>query len=73
MPIVEPELLIDGAHSPEQFAAASQRVISACIAQLWRRNVQLEATLLKPQMMIAGSEYTGPKDTPRDTAQRTLE
>jgi len=53
---VEPEVLIDGGHSIGQFADASQRVVAACVAQLWRKGVQLEACLLKPQMAISVSE-----------------
>jgi hypothetical protein len=52
VPIVEPEILIDGPHSAEAFAAASERAIGACVAALWRRGVALEACLLKPQMVV---------------------
>jgi hypothetical protein len=31
---------------------ASERVIAACVAALWRRDVRLEACLLKPQMVV---------------------
>ena len=55
VPIVEPELLIDGDHSQDAFASASVRVISECVAQLWRKNVLLEGCLLKPQMIVAVS------------------
>lgn len=37
MPIVEPELLIDGSHDQAAFAAASERVISRCVAHLWQK------------------------------------
>lgn len=49
---MEPELLIDGAHTADDFAAASERVIAACVAALWARRVPLEACLLKPQMVV---------------------
>lgn len=52
VPIVEPEVLIDGPHSAAAFGAASERVIGACVTQLWRAGVQLEGCLLKPQMVI---------------------
>ena len=51
VPIVEPEILIDGGHSIDEFADVSRRAISGCIAQLWRHNIQLDAALLKPQMV----------------------
>ena len=40
VPIVEPELLIDGAHTIEQFADASEHVISRCVAHMWQKGEQ---------------------------------
>ncbi len=37
MPIVEPELLIDGDHDAAAFADASTRVIQRCVAHLWQK------------------------------------
>lgn len=34
------------------FGEVSERVISATVVQLWRKGVQLEGCLLKPQMII---------------------
>ena len=56
MPIVEPEILIDGNYSLQRSAEVSQRVLQACVAQLWRRPVDLEATLLKPMMVMPGAD-----------------
>ncbi|KAI7844816.1 hypothetical protein COHA_001695 [Chlorella ohadii] len=72
VPIVEPELLIDGDHTLAQFAEASTRVISRCVAHLWQKNVVLEATLLKPQMCIPGADHTGEKPTSDVIADETL-
>lgn len=58
VPIVEPEILIDGPHTAAVFAQASERVIGACIAALWRKGVALEACLLKPQMIVQVSNAT---------------
>lgn len=55
VPIVEPEVLIDGPHGSAVFAEVSERVISQCVAKLWQHNVLLEGCLLKPQMIIAVS------------------
>jgi fructose-bisphosphate aldolase class 1 len=52
VPIVEPEVLIDGTHSAAEFGQVCERVIGATVAQLWRQGVQLEGCLLKPQMII---------------------
>ncbi|KAI8464893.1 MAG: fructose-bisphosphate aldolase [Monoraphidium minutum] len=72
VPIVEPELLIDGPHSAEVFAEASERVICACVAALWRRGVALEACLLKPQMVVQGTECAASKAGPKAVAAATL-
>jgi len=37
VPIVEPEILIEGGHDIVMAAAASQRVISRCVARLWQQ------------------------------------
>lgn len=81
-PIVEPELLIDGAHGAAAFETASARVISATVAALWRQpGMSLDALLLKPQMVCPGSEWrssatggpSGPAGVSSDeVAARTL-
>jgi fructose-bisphosphate aldolase class I len=84
-PIVEPELLIDGAHNAAAFEAASARVMSSTIAALWRQpGVSLEGLLIKPQMVVPGSEWKPPPGTsaglglgglpiaPDEVAERTL-
>ena len=37
VPIVEPEILIDGGHDQAAFGDASARVISRCVAHLWQK------------------------------------
>ena len=73
VPIVEPELLINGDHTMENFAAESERVIQCCVQHLRQRNVCLEACLLKLQMIIPGVDCTAPKPTPEQIAQQTFE
>ena len=73
VPIVEPEVCIDGDHSMERFAVVSEQVISRCVHHLRQRNVCLEACILKLQMIIPGAEYTGPKPTPQQIAQQTYD
>jgi fructose-bisphosphate aldolase class 1 len=58
VPIVEPEVLIDGTHSAAEFGQACERMIGATVAQLWRQGVQLEGCLLKPQMIIKVRGHT---------------
>lgn len=73
VPIVEPELLIEGTHDIEVSQRAAETVLQACIAALWRQGVILEAVLLKPQMVMPGSEWQGPAPSPMDIARHTLQ
>lgn len=54
VPIVEPEVLIDGTHTIEQSAAASEKVLRAVFRALARHKVKLELMVLKPSMIING-------------------
>lgn len=54
LPIVEPEILIDGDHSQEVSAAIAKKVIAKCYDALREHNVLLEGTLLKPMMIMPG-------------------
>ena len=56
VPIVEPEVLMDGEFSIEVAAAATERVIAACYKALSDHHVMLEGTLLKPNMVRSGSD-----------------
>ena len=56
VPIVEPEVLIDGAHSLAECEAASNRTLTCVFAELRRQGVLLEGTVLKPSMVIAGKQ-----------------
>lgn len=73
MPIVEPELLIEGTHSIETSKHAAQRVLHACVAALWHEGVLLEGVLLKPQMVIPGSQWQGLPPSPEEIAIHTLD
>jgi fructose-bisphosphate aldolase class I len=73
VPLVEPELVIDGDHDADAAEQATIATISACISHLKRLNVPLEATLLKPQMVIPGVDWKGgPRPAPQEVAERTL-
>lgn len=74
VPIVEPEILIDGDHDIQMAEDATIKVISACVAVLAARGVLLEGCLLKPQMVIPGinSKNNLAKPAPKDIAVRTL-
>ena len=53
-PIVEPEVLMDGHHDLATCAAVTERVLREVYAQLGTQRVVLEASLLKPNMVLPG-------------------
>jgi len=56
VPIVEPEILMDGPHSIEHCARITQDVLAAVYKALSDNHVMLEGTCLKPNMVCPGSE-----------------
>ncbi|KAF5747825.1 fructose-bisphosphate aldolase cytoplasmic isozyme [Tripterygium wilfordii] len=70
VPIVEPEILVDGSHSIEKCADVTERVLAACYKALNDHHVLLEGTLLKPNMVTPGSE--APKVAPEVIAEHTV-
>ena len=56
VPIVEPEVLVDGTHSIDECAAKSERVYAAVVKALQDQKVLLEGSLLKPNMVTHGSD-----------------
>jgi len=56
VPIVEPEVLIDGEHSIEQCYEASVAILKKTFEELAGQNVALEGTILKASMVIAGKK-----------------
>ncbi len=56
VPIVEPEVLMDGAHSIERCEAVTAQVLRAVFAELDAHRILFEGMLLKPNMVIAGKK-----------------
>ena len=54
VPIVEPEVLMDGAHSLQRCAEVTEEVLRTVFNQLHRQRVLLEGLLLKPNMVLPG-------------------
>jgi len=71
VPIVEPEILMDGDHDIEIAAAVAERVLVAVYEALAISGVMLEGTLLKPNMVTPGVD-SGIKATPEDIAYYTV-
>jgi len=57
VPIVEPEVLADGDHTPEQSFEATVRTQRAVFAELTAQRVSLEHLLLKANMVLAGLRH----------------
>lgn len=54
VPIVEPEVLMDGTHTIERAYHVTSRVLNAVYTELFDQRVDLEGTLLKPNMVLSG-------------------
>jgi len=55
VPIVEPEVLMDGEHTLAQCFAVTEHVLNTVFDQLYTQEVVLEGMLLKPNMVLSGS------------------
>ena len=55
VPIVEPEVLMDGNHSAEVCFNKTSEVIKKCFEELILHKVDLSGIILKPNMILAGS------------------
>src|SRR6478672_5090130 len=71
VPIVEPEVLIDGDHSIERCAEVTEAVLHAVFDALHRHRVVTEAIILKPNMVVPG-KANARKATPEEVAAATL-
>jgi fructose-bisphosphate aldolase class I len=71
VPIVEPEVLLDGNHTVERCEEVTEATLRITFATLMRHRVHLEGMVLKPSMVVSG------KDNPRqagveEVAERTV-
>ncbi len=72
VPIVEPEVLMDGDHTIERCAEVTEAVLHEVFHALHRHRVALEFMILKPNMVISGKACESRAST-ADVAARTLE
>ena len=71
VPIVEPEVLMDGAHDIDRCAEVTEWVLKEVYQELYYSRVTLEQTILKPNMVIAGKQ--SPKQAGREeVAEKTV-
>ena len=72
VPIVEPEIIMDGAHDINTCYEITKNVLNIVFDQLSLFNVLLEGIVLKPNMIISG-ENSNSSDSPEKVAQLTLQ
>jgi fructose-bisphosphate aldolase class I len=71
VPIVEPEVLMDGAHSLERCEEVTSATLARVFDQLNRHHVHLEGMVLKPNMVISGKK-NGSRAEPQAVADATV-
>jgi len=72
VPIVEPEVLMDGDHSAKECFQKTSEVIKKCFEELILHKVDLKGIILKPNMILAGNKSKN-KISNEDVAKFTLE
>lgn len=71
VPIVEPEVLMDGAHSIDTCYDVTKATLVKLYDELYAARVVLEGSILKPNMVISGKK-SGKTDSPEEIAQKTI-
>ena len=72
VPIVEPEVLMDGAHSIDECYSATERTLKALFMQLELHRVSLSGLLLKTNMVLSGKDASDRAGI-EEVAQRTVD
>jgi fructose-bisphosphate aldolase class I len=71
VPIVEPEVLMDGEHNINKCYEVTSRILKECYKELKLHNVNLKGTVLKPNMILPGNKSKD-KSNSREIAKMTL-
>ena len=71
VPIVEPEVLMDGGHSIERCEEVTSEVLQVVFDQLFKHRVALEGMVLKPNMVISGKKASN-RASPQQVAEATV-
>jgi fructose-bisphosphate aldolase class I len=71
VPIVEPEVLMDGDHSIERCAEVTELTLATVFDELFQQRILLEGMVLKPNMVISGKQAAN-RATPQMVAESTL-
>jgi len=71
VPIIEPEVLMDGDHNIDKCYDVTSRVLNECYKELEIHKINLKGTVLKPNMILPGSDCKK-KSTTEEIAKKTL-
>jgi fructose-bisphosphate aldolase class I len=71
VPIVEPEVLMDGAHDLDRCYQVTEFVLKETFEQLYEQRIALEGMVLKPNMVVPGKK-SGQRASAEEVAERTL-
>src|SRR6201997_549601 len=71
VPIVEPEVLMDGDHDIDRCYEATSRVLNKTFQELYDQRVALEGMVLKPNMVVAGKK-SGKRAGVEEVAEKTV-
>ncbi len=71
VPIVEPEVLMDGDHDIQRCADVTEWVLKAVFEELYEQRVVLEGTILKPNMIVPGKK-SAKQVSVEEVAERTI-
>ena len=72
VPIVEPEVLMDGEHSADDCLVKTSEVIKKCFDELIIHKIDLTGVILKPNMILAGNKSKN-KISNEEVASKTLQ
>ena len=72
VPIIEPEVLMDGSHDINKCYEVTTNVLNECYNELENHKIDLTGTVLKPNMVIPGSESKN-KSSSEEIAKKTLD
>ncbi|MGO9872373.1 MAG: class I fructose-bisphosphate aldolase [Acidimicrobiia bacterium] len=72
VPIVEPEVLMDGDHSIERCSTVTTATLHTVFTSLIAQRVELDGMLLKPNMVIPGKQHTSGTSKPSEVAAATI-
>jgi len=71
VPIVEPEVLMDGSHDIDRCYAITEWVLKTVFSDLYYQRIMLEGMVLKPNMVISGKK-AAKRAGPEEVAEKTI-